>query len=185
MPNKLTSGQSDPAYVSSGYLSQKNIILEMDVEGNRIRIENAEDMSLTYTVNTEDVVFLGSTVTQHFPTHASISGSITIHTTHATWLDIVSQHSRLGNMPSVNFRVAQPPTTIQSTMDPSIMNSKPDMGEFSFTLFNVVFTDLPLINFSASSGAVALKATIPFTANGIVIHNTLKGSELFKSTRSR
>lgn len=184
MPNKLTSGQSDPAYVSSGYLSQKNIILEMDVDGNRIRIENAEDMSLTYTVNTEDVVFLGSTVTQHFPTHASLSGSITIHTTHATWLDIVSQHSRLGYMPSVNFRVTQPPVTISSTVDPSVIHTNPDTGEFSFTLFNVVFTDLPLLNFSSSSGAVALKAAIPFTANGIMIHNALKGSGLFQKPRS-
>lgn len=178
-PYGLTT-QADPALVSSGYLSQKNIILELDANGKRLRLENVEDFSLNYTVNTEDVVFLGSTLTQHFPTHASLEGSMTVHTTHGIWLDIVSQHSRLGCMPSVNFRVTQPPEPIQNMTNSSSALKAQEMGDFSFTLYNLVFTNLSLAAFSAGSSSMALKATVPFIANGIQINNNLKGNDFLR-----
>lgn len=178
-PNGL-SAQADPALVSSGYLSQKNIILELDANGNRLRLENVEDLSLNYTVNTEDVVFLGSTLTQHFPTHASIDGSMTVHTTHRFWLDIVTHHSRLGCMPSVNFRVTQPPEPIQNMTNSSSALKAQEMGDFSFTLYNLVFTNLPLVASSAGSSSLGLKANVQFVANGIQINNNLKGNDFLR-----
>lgn len=179
-PFSLTN-QSDPSLVSSGYLSQKHIILELDVGGSRIRLENVEDFSLNYTVNTEDVVFLGSTIVQHFPTHASLGGSMTIHTTHGIWLDIISQHSRLGCMPSVNFRVTQPPEQILKPTNASLVRSSQEMGDFSFTLYNLVFTSISLSSVSAGSNSMALKAPVTFTANGIQINNNLKGNDFLKN----
>lgn len=179
MPN-ARSNQADPAQVSSGYLSQKNVILEMDVEGQRVRLDNVEDLSLSYTVNTEDVVFLGSPITQHFPTHATLEGSMTIHATHALWMDIISQHSRLGCMPRVNFTVTQPPEKIVTPANASNLRATLETGDFSFTLYGLVFTNLSLLNFSASSGNYALKAPVPFTANGLQIINNLRGSELLR-----
>lgn len=185
MPSPQNTNQTDPAHVSSGYMAQKKVILELDVNGERIRLANVEDLSLSYTVATEDVVLLGSTITQHFPTHASIEGSMTIHTTHGLWLDLVSQHSRLGCMPSVNFRVTQPPEKILTPSNASSARTTSELGDFGFTLYNLVFTSLPLVELSASSGSLALKSGVTFVANGIQINNNLKGNEFLANLLSQ
>lgn len=177
MPETIIPNQPDNAYVSSGFLQQKRAIVEMDVNNRRIRLINVDALSVNYDISTEDVTFLGSTITQHFPTFASISGSMTVHTTHGIWLDIVDHHSRFGYFPRVNFRVTQPPERILGAPSgTSSVYESTGTGDFNFTLYDLVFTSLTLMSASASGGNTGLTATLPFTANGIQVNNNLKGN---------
>lgn len=170
--------------VSAGIINARNAQFQIVVEGHILHVKNIDSIKITRKINYDEKVCLGDSSARYYVTYGAYSGQMSVYPDSGVWMAVANYQDKLNAFPRIDFRASLPVGASLSSRQEiaSPRMDEANLGYFDFTLYGVIFDELPMIAASGTGYADAIDMN--FVANGATITNMLPDHDILDISRA-